>query len=303
MKTYTIKAISGAVVVLLAACSSTPTTTSLLDQTRTDYMVAQANPNVARYAPQEFTDAGVALSAANTAAKNNDDAAKIDHMAYLAKQQIAVAQEAAMQRAAEAASSAAVGARDRLRLDERTKEADKAKADSQNDRMASQIAQGETADAKRDAAASREKMEDAQARSAQLEMQLTDLAAKKTERGLVITLSDVLFDTDQARLNETGVHSAQKLADFLKANPERSVAVEGYTDSTGTVMHNQELSERRADAVRKSLLEAGIAAERVSAKAYGPSYPVAANDSAKNRQLNRRVEIVLSDEHGRIQQR
>lgn len=303
MKTYAMNPLWVAALVLIASCSSTPTTTGLLDQTRTDYAVAQANPDVGRYAAQEFTDAGVALAAANTAARNNDDPEKIDHMAYIAKQQIAVAQETAKQRAAEASATAAINTRDRVRLDERTREADQAKADSQNDRVVAQIAQSETMDAKRDSAMSKDKMEDAQARTAQLEMQLADLSARKTDRGLVITLSDVLFDTNQARLNDAGLHTARKLADFLRDNPERSVAVEGYTDSTGTVIHNQELSERRADAVRRSLQEMGISPDRVSVKAYGPSYPVASNDSAKNRQLNRRVEIVLSDDHGRILQR
>jgi len=96
---------------------------------------------------------------------------------------------------------------------------------------------------------------------------------------------------------------AQRLADVLKTNPTRKVLVEGFADSTGTSEHNQALSERRAIAVRSALLELGVAGERVAIRGYGESMPVAANDTAQNRQLNRRVEIVLSDERGVIAQR
>jgi outer membrane protein OmpA-like peptidoglycan-associated protein len=117
---------------------------------------------------------------------------------------------------------------------------------------------------------------------------------------MVITLGDVLFGTDLARLNNDGIVTAQKLAKILQLNPQRNVLVEGFTDSTGTAAHNQELSERRAGAVRTALVDMGIAGDRVSVRGYGESHPVAANDTAQNRQLNRRVEIVLSDDGGKV---
>ena len=132
---------------------------------------------------------------------------------------------------------------------------------------------------------------------------MADLAAKKTARGMVITMGDVLFGTDLARLNAEGMRSAQKLADVLQQNPQRTVLVEGFTDSTGATAHNQALSERRAAAVQNALLELGVARERVAIRGFGESYPVAANDTAQNRQLNRRVEIVLSDNSGKISNR
>jgi outer membrane protein OmpA-like peptidoglycan-associated protein len=79
--------------------------------------------------------------------------------------------------------------------------------------------------------------------------------------------------------------------------------IEGYTDSTGTAPHNQDLSERRAGAVRNALQDMGVAGARVAARGYGQTNPVAANDTAQNRQLNRRVEILLSDDGGKISQR
>jgi len=271
-----------AIAALVGACSSGPATTSLLDQTRSDYRMAQSNPNVASYASLEMKQASDALAQANAAASHNDSAEKIDKLAYLAKQKIALTQEVAKQKSAEAEVASAGKERNQIQLDQRTNEANQAKESAQQSRLAAQ---------------------QAQARTAQLEAQLADLAAKKTERGMVITLGDVLFGTDLARLNSDGMRTAQKLANVLQQHPQRTVLVEGFTDSTGTAAHNQELSERRATAVRSALLELGVARERVAIRGYGESYPVAANDTAQNRQLNRRVEIILSDESGKIKNR
>lgn len=271
-----------AIAALVGACSSGPATTSLLDQTRSDYRMAQSNPNVASYAPLEMKQASDALAQANAAASHNESAEKIDKLAYLAKQKIALTQEVAKQKSAEAEVASAGKERNQIQLDQRTNEANQAKESAEQSRLAAQ---------------------QAQARTAQLEAQLADLAAKKTERGMVITLGDVLFGTDLARLNSDGMRTAQKLANVLQQHPQRTVLVEGFTDSTGTAAHNQELSERRATAVRSALLELGVARERVAIRGYGESYPVAANDTAQNRQLNRRVEIILSDESGKIKNR
>lgn len=285
-----------AIAVLVGACSSAPRTTTLLDQTRSDYRVAQSNPNVASYAPQEMKQASEAMEQADAAASRPDSEEKINNLAYLAKQKIALTQEVAKQRAAEAAVAIAAKERDQMRLDQRTNEANQARTSAEQSRLAAQRAQGEASEAQR-------KTQEAQARAAQLEAQLADLAAKKTERGMVITLGDVLFATNQARLNAEGMRTAQKLANVLQNNPERTVLIEGFTDSTGTAAHNQVLSERRAGAVRNALQEQGIGRERIAIRGYGAAYPVAANDTAQNRQLNRRVEIVLSDEAGRTMPR
>lgn len=281
---------------LVGACSSMPTTTSLLEQTRGDYAAAQRNPNVASYAPLELKQAGAALAQANAAANDADSAEKIDKLAYLARQKIALTQEVAKQKSAEAEVVSAGKERDQMRLDQRTNEADQAKINAEQATLAAQVAQGETAEAQR-------KTQEAQAHAAQLEAQLADLAAKKTERGMVITLGDVLFGTDLARLNPDGMRTAQKLADVLQQNPQRMVLVEGFTDSTGADSYNQQLSERRATAVRNALQGMGVGRERVAVRGYGETYPVAANDTAQNRQLNRRVEIVLSDADGKIMPR
>jgi outer membrane protein OmpA-like peptidoglycan-associated protein len=303
-----------AIATLFGACSTTPTATTLLDQTRTEYRAAQSNPAVASYASLEMKQAGEAMEQANAAANHNDSADKVDKLAYLARQKIALTQEVAKQKTAEAEVASAGKVRDQMRLDQRTNEADQAKiraeqakASAEQSKLAAQASQVDAADAKRKAQAAQDqtaeaqrKTQEAQARAAELEAQLAGLAAKQTQRGMVITLGDVLFGTDLARLNAEGMRSAQKLADVMQQNPQRTVLVEGFTDSTGTAAHNQELSERRAGEVKRALFEMGVTAQRVEVRGYGQSYPVAANDTSANRQLNRRVEIVLSDASGKI---
>lgn len=298
-----------AVAAFVTACGSV-STTSLLDQTRSDYRLAQSNPNVANYAPLELKQAGDAMALAEAAANDNDSAEKIDKLAYLAKQKIAVSQEVAKQKSAEAEVVNSGKQRDQMRLDQRTNEANAANLNAEKARQDALLAQSKTAQAQRDAQAAQvdaanaqRQAQDAQARNAQLEAQLNDLAAKKTARGLVITLGDVLFGTDLSGLTPNGMNTVQKLANVLQENPKLTVLVEGFTDSTGAADYNQALSERRAGAVQTALQRFGIARERVAMRGYGEAYPVAANDSAGNRQLNRRVEIVLSDDSGKVMPR
>lgn len=295
MKLRSLKTIPSllAMAVFVAACSSAPTTTSLLDQTRGDYMAAQSNPAVSTYAAREFREASAALEQANAAAGRQEKAADVDKLAYLAKQKIATAQEVAKQKVAEANIAGAGKQRDELRLQARTQEADQAKAKAE---MAQAQAQQAQAQAQNAEAATR----DAQARAAALEAQLADLAAKKTERGMVITLGDVLFGTDQANLTANGMATAKKLADVLNSNPQRTVLIEGFTDSTGSSAHNLDLSKRRAESVRNALLDLGISRDRIATNGYGAAFPAAGNDTAGNRQMNRRVEIVLSEDGAAI---
>jgi outer membrane protein OmpA-like peptidoglycan-associated protein len=306
-----------AVAALVAACGSTPKTTALLEQTRTDYLVAQASPTVAEFAPLELKQAGDALAQANAQASEHASDQRIDQFAYLAKQKIALTQEISTQKAAEADIANVGKVRDKLVLDQRTNEANAAGIRAANANRAAALAQNDAAQARQqtlqaqdDAAraqqqtlAAQNDAANAQAKNSQLEAQMNDLAAKKTERGMVITLSDVLFGTDLSALNSNGLATVEKLALVLTQNPRRNVLIEGFADSTGTDAHNMALSERRAQSVQSALNARGIASDRAATRGYGEAFPVAANDTAQNRQLNRRVEIVLSDEGGKVMAR
>jgi len=134
-----------------------------------------------------------------------------------------------------------------------------------------------------------------QARNAELERQFRELQAEQTERGLVMTLGDVLFATGRADLTPGAWERVDRLARFLQRYPNRTVRVEGYADSTGSSDFNLRLSERRAEAVRDALLSRGVTSSRVTAQGFGEARPVASNSTDSGRQANRRVEIVISE--------
>jgi len=272
---------------VMAACSTTPTTTSLLDQTRADFMAAQSTPSVAANAPLEFKAASDALDRANAAAAKKDSLDEIDKLAYIAKQKIATAQEVAKQKQAESEVANAGRQRDEIRLEQRTAEANQAKSQANQAK-----AEADAARAQADAAANSAR--DEAAKNAALQQQLADLQAKQTDRGLVITLSDVLFNVDRAELSAEGMRTVQKMADVLMQEPQSAVLIEGFTDSTGSADHNLQLSQRRAESVRNALIGLGVKSDKIATRGYGEAFPVASNADAGSRQLNRRVEIVLS---------
>ena len=342
MKNHRLLSVSLLSIAILAGCSTMPAGDSPLAQARNDYNNAQANPQVTSLAASELMQARDSLDRANNASKKGEKSAVVDHLAYVAKQQVAIAQETASQRAAEMAVANANVERDRVRLEARTREADSARRSaqyaqrqaeasqrsaeasqrqseasqrqseaslreseaSQRSAEASQrqaLAERQAADAAQlNAQAARQQTLDAESRARQLEAQLNEMEARKTERGMVITLGDVLFDTNRAQLKSGGLRNVQKLAEFFKQYPQRNVMIEGFTDSTGSRGRNQELSDERANSVRMALLDMGISADRMTSRGYGESYPVAGNDTASGRQLNRRVEIVVSDDNGSI---
>ncbi|MFL6673030.1 MAG: OmpA family protein [Massilia sp.] len=285
---------------LLAACATTPTTTPTLDQARADFVTASNNPQVTNYAPLEFKQATDALDQANAAAARRESLDMIDRLAYVAKQKIATAQEVARTKGAEANVANAGHERDKVRLEARTLEAERARQDTATAQAQAAAAQQQAQDAQAQAAAAQDQTRMMAERAARLEALLVELHATKTERGYVVTIGDVLFATDRAALTPNGMSTLRKLADVMAQNPDRTVLVEGFTDSTGTSAHNQELSERRANAVAMALAGMGVPRERVAMRAYGEAFPVAPNNNASNRQLNRRVEIVLSNQGAQI---
>jgi outer membrane protein OmpA-like peptidoglycan-associated protein len=286
--------------ILLAACSSTPTTTSQLDQARADFIAASNNPQVPNYAPLEFKQASDALNAANVAAAKKQSLEDIDRLAYIAKQKIATAQEVARGKAAEANIADASRQRTEISLEARTAEAERAKRQAAEAQAAAALAQQQAANAQQQAAVAQDQTRAMAERAAKLEALLVDMHAQQTERGMVITIGDVLFATNEANLTPNGMSTLRKLADVMTQNPERTVLVEGFTDSTGSSSYNQDLSQRRANAVAAALGSMGVQRERIAMKAYGEAFPVAANDTASNRQLNRRVEVVLSNTNAPI---
>jgi OmpA-OmpF porin, OOP family len=134
------------------------------------------------------------------------------------------------------------------------------------------------------------------AREEQIETLQQELQTRQTERGLVITLGDILFQVDRAELQPGGIQQLSRLADFLRENPDRSILIEGHTDSTGSDSYNLRLSEQRAYAVEDFLISQGVDPRRILSRGYGEQYAVAPNDTASGRQQNRRVEIIIPEQ-------
>jgi outer membrane protein OmpA-like peptidoglycan-associated protein len=129
----------------------------------------------------------------------------------------------------------------------------------------------------------------------ELQQQIQQLNAKETERGWVVTLGDVLFDTGRAELKEGSLSNLSKLSAFLNRYQDRKVQIEGHTDSIGSSGSNQGLSERRANSVRRYLENQGISADRLTTAGLGEDSPVTDNDTAASRQQNRRVEVIIAN--------
>lgn len=281
---------------LMFGCSPAVRENAMLEQARSAFAQAQADPDVQKNASLELQKAKVDLEKAEKLLKEGAEVPEVEHFAYLAKQRSAIAREATNVKLAEQAVDAASAERGAVQLKARTLEADQAARAAEAARLEAGAMTAEAEKAKAEALA-------AEAQTKKLEAQIAELEATKSERGLVITLGDVLFDTNKSELRSGARHTIDRLAAFLAEYPKRNVLIEGFTDSTGGVEYNQRLSERRAEAVRNLLAAQGIDHRRLMTRGYGVEYPVAGNETAEGRQRNRRVEVIISDEDGRIMER
>lgn len=130
-------------------------------------------------------------------------------------------------------------------------------------------------------------------RARDLEASLRELEAERTDRGMVLTLGDVLFDFDKATLRPGAEATLDRLARFLHDNPDREILIEGHTDNVGSPAYNRELSQRRAESVTRHLERRGVEPSRMAARGYGQEVPRVGNDTEAGRQQNRRVEVVI----------
>jgi outer membrane protein OmpA-like peptidoglycan-associated protein len=211
---------------------------------------------------------------------------------------------------------AAAGAEaDRLRADNESRataakaEADRLKADNDS-QMAAAGAEADRLKRENEAqrAATQAELDNAARQTAMLEAQKAELRVlllkqfnailqtRDTARGLIVNMSDVLFDTGKSSLRPLAREKLAKVAGIVSGHPGLRLDVEGYTDSVGGDAYNQQLSEQRGESVRGYLTQQGMAAGSVSSKGFGKTQPVASNDTAQGRQLNRRVELVISGE-------
>ena len=281
----------GSMLALLGACATTPETVPELEQARAAIQELERQPNARAAAGQTLSQARTALERAETALEEGESLAIVTHEAYIARRQAEIGIQLASEAEAVDALEAAESRRNELRLQARTVEAERA------ERLAERRAQEAERNA-REAALSRSVAEAAIEEADRLAGELEEMEAEQTERGVVLTLADVLFDTNAADLKAGAGRAMDRLAEYLTENPERQLLIEGHTDARGSDEYNRQLSAERANAVAEALAQRGVARDRLRTAGLGEAYPVATNDTPAGMQENRRVEIVLSDQDG-----
>jgi outer membrane protein OmpA-like peptidoglycan-associated protein len=249
----------------LVACATTPQSNPMLEQARVAVTSAQNNPQVVGEYKVDLTTAQEALAQGDALLKAGKPVEDVNHQAYIADRFALAAQKGA-----------------------ELETSRKSIADANNRRNAVLLT------AREDDAARANQL--AQTKSQELAAALAELQASKTDRGLVVTLGDVLFTTGRADLKSGSRQTLDKLTAFLNSYPKRNVQIDGFTDNVGGDDYNQSLSERRADSVRDALTHMGIANDRILTRGRGKSSPVGDNDTAAGRQQNRRVEVLILDE-------
>lgn len=236
-----------------------------------------------------------AANARNQAMSARSDANSARSAAEIARDQAAMAQDDA-----NAARRATERAQDQVAVARSNADSAQVAADIANDQAAmarnqANIARNATAVANEQSAAARNDANAARAETEELQRQITDLNARMTDRGLVVTLGDVLFETGKSELRGGTPQNLDKLAAFLTRFETRTIQIEGHTDSVGTDSSNVILSQQRAESVQGYLVQHGVNSSRIVTSGKGEVSPIASNDSATGRQQNRRVEVIISN--------
>jgi outer membrane protein OmpA-like peptidoglycan-associated protein len=292
----------------LGACATQQAAPPQLDAARSVVRQAEIDPVVLSSAPLELKKATDSLARADQLLAKGEPLGEVTSLAYVAERQARTAMALADAKRDENSIGAAEGERERARADVKEAEARRARMLAADAQARAGAAQGQAEMARQQAAEAEQRASNAQlqavaaqsaAASAQqqaaaLQQRLAELQAQETERGMLVTLGDVLFEFGRADIKPTAQASLRKLADFLQQYPDRSLLIEGHTDSVGSAPFNEQLSRQRAEAVAMALGAMGVAPQRVKVVGYGKSYPIADNSTDTNRALNRRVEVYIS---------
>lgn len=264
----------------LAACTSTSTMENRTEQLRAEFDMLSSH-GVQGHAAIEAQKAQEELQTLEQMVDENADDSDIQQQLYLTERQIDVVRETMeMQRA-----------------DTVIDDAETVRKDLIIGQTEQQLRDAESrADMMEVAAVNAEQMlAEMQGQVEMLQEEVEELSATETDRGMVLTLGDILFETDEADLKNSSSTGITKVAEFLNNYPERKIVIEGHTDSTGSADYNQELSLSRAESVKDALVSYGVDSSRIETDGFGQDRPVASNDTDFGRTQNRRVEIVILD--------
>lgn len=277
--------VTATALLVLGACATPLTAPEGSDTARNKLTQLQSDAQLAGRAPVEIKEAATAVSAAEVP---REDEVYARHLVLLADHKVDIARARAQSRLYEDQRRELSEQSERARLEARTREADRARIDATS-------ARADAARARSEADAAREGTLAAQRETDDLHRQIAELNARETDRGLVVTLGDLLFETGKSDLKGNAAGNLNKLSMFLNEYPDRSVLIEGHTDDVGSEESNFNLSQRRADSVKSYLVSQGIQSARLSTSGLGEGSPVAGNDTSTGRQQNRRVEVIISN--------
>jgi len=315
-------------IVVLAGCATPPPPPGVLDNLRADLAALEENTELAELAPQALADARSAVRRAATdglveeersqrvwLARKQLEIARAEGFAERARLEIdeadqrrtelllrasrleaqqarraaenallnSVATQEEMERAREMAS------RSELERDEATQQAQEARQEAD---QALRLAEAQSAEME----LARREAELASQQAQSLQRRLEYMEYRQTDRGVVVTLGDVLFAVGETELLPSAEQSLNDVIELLESEPDKAIRIEGHTDSTGPASLNLRLSEARANAVRDALIELGIDATRLNAVGMGEDFPIATNQTEDGRDRNRRVDVIVLNE-------
>ncbi|MDQ3698753.1 MAG: OmpA family protein [Gemmatimonadota bacterium] len=279
-----------------AACATTSTPAALEEARRIHAELTQAGAD--QTASGEMLRARDAITQAETAVEERRTQEYTDGLAHIALRTAQTAEAANARIRIEAGTDSLRTARLNRLVSLSQAQRDSLAAQNQLSQQEISSLREQNVQVSQQADSLRRAAEEANARLNQAMMQLRSLVVEitnlqETSRGLVISLSDILFDVDRATLKAGAEANVRRIAAVLQQYPEHQIVVEGHTDATGSAEYNQTLSERRAAAVREALVAGGVDAGRITSRGFGKGQPVATNDTPAGRQQNRRVEVVV----------
>jgi len=320
--------VAAVAIATLAGCATPPPPPGVLDNLRADLAALEENTELAELAPQALADARSAVRRAATdglveeersqrvwLARKQLEIARAEGFAERARLEIdeadqrrtelllrasrleaqqarraaenallnSVATQEEMERAREMAS------RSELERDEATQQAQEARQEAD---QALRLAEAQSAEME----LARREAELASQQAQSLQRRLEYMEYRQTDRGVVVTLGDVLFAVGETELLPSAEQSLNDVIELLESEPDKAIRIEGHTDSTGPASLNLRLSEARANAVRDALIELGIDATRLNAVGMGEDFPIATNQTEDGRDRNRRVDVIVLNE-------
>lgn len=313
---------------VLAACMAQPRDESALDNLRADLDEFRSNTELSSQAPMALAEAERAVRAATGDGLSEDERR---HRILLAEKRIEIARAEAYRGQARSQIEEVEQERTRLLLRASRLEVEQARREAEQARRVSTQTleeidrarrQALTSEEQRDEATRREReareeadaarrLTEAQASEIELARREANLATqaaeslrrrlellelRQTDRGVVMTLGDVLFESGQTELAPGARSNLEDVVEMLQTEPDKRIRIEGHTDSTGPASVNQRISQQRADAVGRELITMGIAADRIQAVGMGEDFPISSNESSEGRSRNRRVDVILLDD-------